>query len=56
MEEEEDEEAEAKEEEDEGQVQIGAQLHVPGRERDEWNIQLLTITHLAGILQAGGIK
>ena len=56
MEEEEDEEAEAKEEEDEGQVQIGAQLRVPGRERDEWNIRLLTITHLAGILQAGGIR
>ena len=55
MEEEEDEEAEAQEEEDEGQVQIGAQPHVPGRERVEWNTWLLTIIHLAGILQAGRI-
>ena len=52
MEEEEDEEAEAEEEEDEGQVQIGAQLHVPGRERDEWNTCNI---HFAGILQAEGI-
>ena len=52
MEEEEDEEAEAEEEEDEGQVQIGAQLHVPGREPDEWNTWLLFT--LQGFFRLGG--
>ena len=53
VEKEEDEEAEAEEEEDEGQVQIGAQLHVPGRERDDWNAWLFFT--LQGFFRLGGI-